>query len=212
MGLLDKIKSAFSTGSSDGQVPVSASFATRDDVVYAPVSGVLVSLKEVNDEVLSAGLLGDGYGIVPVGNGVLYSPVNGRIGATTVTNHAIGISTADGGEVLIHIGIGTVDMDGKGFTRYVEANDEVKAGQPLISFDRDAIAAAGHEDVVACVVSNPDAFQQIEHVLSAAHVPRRADVRTMIAHETKKRPEPLGYRPLLCCMRAVGCASTAFLP
>ena len=148
MGLLDKIKSAFSTGSSDGQVPVSASFATRDDVVYAPVSGVLVSLKEVNDEVLSAGLLGDGYGIVPVGNGVLYSPVNGRIGATTVTNHAIG----------------TVDMDGKGFTRYVEANDEVKAGQPLISFDRDAIAAAGHEDVVACVVSNPDAFQKIEHV------------------------------------------------
>ena len=153
MGLLDKIKSAFSTGSSDGQVPVSASFATRDDVVYAPVSGVLVSLKEVNDEVLSAGLMGDGYGIVPVG-----------IGATTVTNHAIGISTADGVEVLIHIGIGTVDMDGKGFTRYVEANDEVKAGQPLISFDRDAIAAAGHEDVVACVVSNPDAFQKIEHV------------------------------------------------
>ena len=86
MGLLDKIKSAFSTGSGDGQAPVSATFATRDDVVYAPVSGVLVSLKEVNDEVLSAGLLGDGYGIVPVGNGVLYSPVNGRIGATTVTN------------------------------------------------------------------------------------------------------------------------------
>lgn len=164
MGLLDKIKSAFSMGSGDGQVPVSATFATRDDVVYAPVSGVLVSLKEVNDEVLSAGLLGDGYGIVPVGNGVLYSPVNGRIGATTVTNHAIGISTADGVEVLIHIGIGTVDMDGKGFTRYVEANDEVKAGQPLISFDRDAIAAAEHEDVVACVVSNPDAFQKIEHV------------------------------------------------
>ena len=153
MGLLDKIKSAFSTGSGDGQAPVSATFATRDDVVYAPVSGVLVSLKEVNDEVLSAGLLGDGYGVVPVGNGVLYSPVNGRIGATTVTNHAIGISTADGVEVLIHIGIGTVDMD-----------DEVKAGQPLISFDRDAIAAAGHEDVVACVVSNPDAFQKIEHV------------------------------------------------
>ena len=117
MGLLDKIKSAFSMGSGDGQAPVSATFATRDDVVYAPVSGVLVSLKEVNDEVLSAGLLGDGYGIVPVGNGVLYSPVNGRIGATTVTNHAIGISTADGVEVLIHIGIGTVDMDGKGLDR-----------------------------------------------------------------------------------------------
>ena len=164
MGLLDRIKSTFSTSADGAEKPVSASFATREDVVYAPVSGVLVSLKEVNDEVLSAGLLGEGYGIVPVGNGVLYSPVSGRVGATTVTNHAIGISTADGVEVLIHIGIGTVDMGGRGFTRYVEANDEVKAGQPLISFDRDAIAAAGHEDVVACVVSNPDAFEQVERI------------------------------------------------
>lgn len=163
MGLFDKIKSAFT--SSDGDVvPPAATFATRPDTVYAPVSGMLVSLQEVNDAVISGGLLGDGYGILPTGVGVLYAPVNGRIGATTVTNHAIGLSTADGMEILIHIGVGTVNMEGKGFRRLVEANDEVVAGQPLITFDLDAIRAAGYEDAVVCVVSNPEDFASIGHV------------------------------------------------
>lgn len=163
MGLLDKIKGAFV--SADGSVPpAAASFATRPDTVYAPVSGALVSLKEVNDEVVSAGLLGEGYGILPVGPAVLYAPVNGRVGATTVTNHAIGLSTEDGVEVLIHIGLGTVNMNGKGFHRLVEANQEVKAGDPLMTFDPDAIRLAGHEDVVVCVVSNPDDFEKVCHV------------------------------------------------
>ena len=163
MGLFDKIKSAFV--SADGKVShPSATFATRPDVVYAPASGVLMSLKEVNDAVISAGLLGDGYGILPTGSGVLYAPVNGRISSTTVTNHAIGLRTEDGMEVLIHIGIDTVKMEGKGFSRLVEANDEVRAGQPLITFDVDAIKLAGYEEVIACVISNPDAFSSIEHV------------------------------------------------
>ena len=163
MGLFDKIKSAFV--SSDGKMMApEASFATRPDTVYAPVSGVLVSLKEVNDEVISAGLLGDGYGILPTGSNVLYSPINGRIGATTVTNHSIAIATDDGMEVLIHIGIGTVNMKGRGFTRLVESNQEVRAGQPLMTFDVDAIKLAGYEEVIACVISNPESFSAIEHV------------------------------------------------
>ena len=163
MGLFDKIKGAFA--SSDGRIqPPVASFATRPDTVYAPVSGMLVSLEEVNDEVISAGLMGDGYGILPTGAGVLYAPVTGRIGATTVTNHSIAIATPEGLEVLIHIGIGTVNMGGRGFTRLVEANDEVRAGQPLMTFSADAIKLAGYEEVVACVVSNPDAFSRIDHV------------------------------------------------
>ena len=84
MGLFDKIKSKFV--SDDGTfTPPEASFATRPDTVYAPVSGVLIPLEEVNDEIISAGLIGNGYGILPTGNGVLYSPVNGRIGATTAS-------------------------------------------------------------------------------------------------------------------------------
>lgn len=162
MGLLEKVKSVFV--SENGEVPAKAEFATRRGVVYAPASGMLVSLKEVNDETVSGGLLGEGYGILPVGDGVLYAPVNGRVGATTVTNHSIALATEDGVEVLIHIGLGTVEMDGKGFTRFVEANDEVKAGTPLISFDREAIAAAGHDDVIVCVVSNADDFYAVDHI------------------------------------------------
>lgn len=162
MGLLDKIKGAFT--STEKSAPAGAEFATRKDTVYAPVSGMLVSLPEVNDTVVSAGLLGEGYGILPVGPNVLYAPVNGRVGATTVTNHSIGLLTEDGAEILIHIGLGTVNMGGKGFTRFVESNDEVKAGQPLISFDADAIRAAGCEDVVVVAISNPQAFHAIEYV------------------------------------------------
>lgn len=163
MGLFDKIKSAFV--SEDGTpVPPVASFAVRSDVVYAPVSGMLVSLEEVNDSVISGGLLGDGYGVLPVGSGVVYSPISGRVKATNVTNHSIGVATDDGIDVLIHIGIGTVNMNGKGFVRFVEANQEVKAGEPLISFDTEAIRAAGYDDVVVCVVSNPDDFARINHV------------------------------------------------
>lgn len=166
MGLFDKVKSKFI--SSDGTlVPPEASFATRPDTVYAPVSGVLIPLEEVNDEIISAGLIGDGYGILPTGNGVLYSPVNGRIGATTVTNHSIGIATPEGIEVLIHIGIGTVNMKGRGFKRLVEANDEVHAGQPIMTFDVDAIKLAGCDEVIACVISNPDSFAKIRHVGSS---------------------------------------------
>ena len=163
MGLFDKVKSKFI--SSDGTfTPPEASFATRDDTVYAPVSGVLIPLEEVNDEVISAGLIGNGYGILPTGTGVLYAPVDGRIGATTVTNHSIAIATKSGIEVLIHIGIGTVNMKGKGFKRLVEANDEVHAGQPIMLFDVDAIKLAGYDEVIACVISNPDDFSKIRHV------------------------------------------------
>lgn len=164
MGLFDRIRSKLIPG--DGKaLPASASFATRPDVVYAPVSGMLVSLKEVKDEVLPVALLGDGYGILPTTNtGVVYAPVDGVIGATTMTNHSIVIAAEGGMEVLIHIGIGTVNMGGKGFSRFVETGDSVRAGQPIMTFNDDSIKLAGYEDVVCCTVSNPDEFAQIDHV------------------------------------------------
>ena len=164
MGLFDKIRSKMLSG--DGKtVPASATFATRPDVVYAPVSGMLVSLKEVKDEVLPVALLGDGYGILPTTNtGVVYAPVDGVIGATTMTNHSIVIAAEGGMEVLIHIGIGTVNMGGKGFSRFVETGEAVRAGQPIMTFNDDSIKQAGYEDVVCCTISNPDAFSQIDHV------------------------------------------------
>lgn len=163
MGLLSMIKGVI-TSSTTQDKPLSATFATRPDTVYAPLSGVLVPLKEINDTVLSAGLLGEGYGILPTGGHVLYAPVNGRVSATTVTNHAIGLLGEGGIEVLIHIGLGTVEMEGKGFSRLVEANRHVKAGDPLIVFDPEAIEAAGHENVVVVAVSNADENVSVEHV------------------------------------------------
>ena len=96
--------------------------------------------------------------------GTIYAPANGRIGATTVTNHSIGMITEDGLRVFIHVGLGTVEMNGKGFARFVEMGDTVKAGQPLISFDREAIKAAGHEDIVTVIISELDRLKSIDHV------------------------------------------------
>lgn len=160
MGIFSKFKNLFQTV--DGvETPLPALFATRGDTVYAPISGMLVSRKEIDDEVISAGMLGEGYGILPVGN-VIYAPANGRIDMTTVTNHSIGLLTSNGAKVIIHVGLGTVEMEGKGFARYVEMGDTVTAGQPLLSFDTEAIKAAGHDDIVTCVISNPQALDSIE--------------------------------------------------
>ena len=156
MGLLDSLKSTF-TSSGEASVPPAASFATREGVIYAPVNGVLVNLSEVPDETIASGMLGQGYGIEPI-TGTIYAPANGRIGATTVTNHSIGMITEDGLRVFIHVGLGTVEMNGKGFARFVEMGDTVKAGQPLISFDRNAIKA------VTVIISELDRLKSIDHV------------------------------------------------
>ena len=110
MGLLDSLKSTF-TSTGEASVPPAASFATREGVIYAPVNGVLVNLDEVPDETIASGMLGQGYGIEPI-TGTIYAPANGRIGATTVTNHSIGMITEDGLRVFIHVGLGTVEMNG----------------------------------------------------------------------------------------------------
>ena len=98
---------------------------------------------------------------------VLASPADGRVDTVTVTNHAVGIMTKTGIEVLIHVGIDTVNMEGKGFVRHVEANQEVSAGTPLLSFDPEAIKAAGYEDMVTVVISNPQNFRKIDHIGSS---------------------------------------------
>lgn len=166
MSIFSKFKTLFHTV--DGvETPIPATFATRDDTVYAPISGMLVSRKEINDEVISEGLLGEGYGILPVGN-VIYAPANGRIDMTTVTNHAIGLLTATGAKIIIHAGLGTVQMNGKGFTRYVEAGDTVTAGQPILSFDAEAIKAAGYDEIVTCVISNPQSLDTV-HLMGSSN-------------------------------------------
>lgn len=162
MILVDKIKKSLGFSSETVEHP-SATFATRPDSIYAPISGVLVELSEINDDSISSGLFGRGYGIVPVGN-VIYAPANGRIAAITVSNHSIGLRTDNGIELIIHVGIDTVKMEGKGFNRLVESEQEVKAGQPILVFDDDAIKAAGYDDVVTVIVTSPSLLDKVKLV------------------------------------------------
>lgn len=129
----------------------------KAEVLSKPVDGQVVALSEVNDEVFSSGMIGEGFGIIPT-SGELIAPEDGEITMLFETNHAIGLKTGNGAELLFHIGLDTVQLEGKHFTPYVKAGDQVKQGQPLIQFDLDAIKAAGFDPIVICVVTNQENF------------------------------------------------------
>lgn len=129
----------------------------KAEVLSKPVDGQVVALSEVNDEVFSSGMIGEGFGIIPT-SGELIAPEDGEITMLFETNHAIGLKTRNGAELLFHIGLDTVQLEGKHFTPYVKAGDQVKQWQPLIQFDLDAIKAAGFDPIVICVVTNQENF------------------------------------------------------
>lgn len=129
----------------------------KAEVLSKPVDGQVVALSEVNDEVFSSGMIGEGFGIIPT-SGELIAPEDGEITMLFETNHAIGLKTRNGAELLFHIGLDTVQLEGKHFTPYVKAGDRVKQGQPLIQFDLDAIKVAGFDPIVICVVTNQENF------------------------------------------------------
>ncbi|MBK0036393.1 MULTISPECIES: beta-glucoside-specific PTS transporter subunit IIABC [unclassified Enterococcus] len=129
----------------------------KAEVLSKPVEGQVVALSEVNDEVFSSGMIGEGFGIIPT-SGELIAPEDGEITMLFETNHAIGLKTRNGAELLFHIGLDTVQLEGKHFTPYVKAGDQVNQGQPLIQFDLEAIKAAGFDPIVICVVTNQENF------------------------------------------------------
>ncbi|MBY4797660.1 glucose PTS transporter subunit IIA [Collinsella sp. AGMB00827] len=131
--------------------------------IAAPISGRCLSLSEIADSVFSSGALGEGAAIEPDSE-VIESPVSGEVTATTQTNHAIGITTADGVEVFIHIGIDTVDMGGMGFNRFVEQGDHVELGVDLIAFSKELIRQSGHSDAVICTVVNSNELASVDQV------------------------------------------------
>lgn len=92
----------------------------------------------------------------------MVAPFSGVISSVADSGHAVGITSPDGMEVLIHVGVDTVDMKGKGFQTFVQEGDTVAAGQKLITFDRKAIAEAGHPDVVVVLLTNADAYEQVQ--------------------------------------------------
>ena len=136
------------------------SVARKENIVYSPVKGNVIPLSEVKDEAFSSGILGKGAAIIPE-EGVVYAPADGEISAFFPTGHAIGIKTTDGLELLIHVGMDTVQLDGKGFTPLAKAGDKVKKGQKLLEFDKELIKAEGYSTVTPVLISNFDQFDEI---------------------------------------------------
>ena len=130
-------------------------------MLYAPITGQYITLKEINDGVFSEGMLGQGYGIIPEG-GVVFSPVNGEVVSIADSKHAVGIASEDGAELLIHIGLDTVAIKGKGFMPLVKTGDKVKAGQRVLEFDMPGIIAAGHPTTSAFIITNSDDCKLID--------------------------------------------------
>lgn len=127
------------------------------ELLSSPVVGRVIPLTEVKDEVFASGMVGAGVGIIPE-TGELVAPESGEITMLFETNHAIGMKLENGAELLFHIGIDTVQMEGDGFVSFVKSGDDVKRGQKLIEFDLQKIAAAGLDPTVICVVTNQDRF------------------------------------------------------
>ena len=128
--------------------------------VYAPVSGSAFPSEEIPDETFAAGVLGRGVGINPT-EGIVVAPFDGEISSVTDTKHAVGVTSPDGIELLIHVGVDTVAMGGDGFTCFVQEGQQVKAGETLITFDREKIAQAGHPDCVVVLVTNSDDYADL---------------------------------------------------
>ena len=119
--------------------------------VYSPMKGKLVSIKSVSDPVFSEKMLGDGVAIIPE-YGIAVAPASGIISALPTSGHAFGMMLAKGVELLVHVGIDTVDMDGMGFKLLASKDDVVQAGDRVIEFSIDAILCAGKEVVSPVVV------------------------------------------------------------
>lgn len=139
------------------QAAPAAAAAPATGVVCSPLQGTVLPLDQVKDEVFSQKILGDGMAVVPV-KGELYAPADGTIESVFESKHAISMVCANGAELLMHIGMDTVKLEGKGFTPQVKNGDAVKKGQLLMKFDLDGIKAAGYDVTTPIVVTNGDAF------------------------------------------------------
>ena len=138
-----------------------AAISTKSGMILAPVKGNVIAREDIPDPTFAAGVLGDGVGIEP-SEGVVVAPCDGEISSVTDTCHAIGITGTEDMEILIHVGIDTVNMQGDGFNLLVSEGDKVKAGQKLLTFDMDKIRAAGYSTTTAVLLTNSDDYEDFK--------------------------------------------------
>ncbi len=138
-----------------------------DETILSPIVGSIVDLKDVNDPVFSSGAMGQGIAVKP-SEGVVYAPADAEVTIVFATGHAYGLKTTNGAEILIHIGIDTVSMNGDGFDQKVAQGIKVKAGDVLGTFDAAKIAAAGLDDTTMVIVTNTADYASVTPVAEGA--------------------------------------------
>jgi len=148
-----------------GNIPV----APQNETIQTPIVGDVVALENVNDPVFSSGAMGQGIAVKP-SQGVVYAPADAEVSIAFATGHAYGLKTAKGAEILIHVGIDTVTMNGEGFEQKVSQGDKVKAGDVLGTFDSNKIAAAGLDDTTMVIVTNTADYASVTPVASGSVV------------------------------------------
>lgn len=145
MGLFDKLAKKFSSATT----------------VYVPIPGEVISLKDIADGVFSEGILGQGVGIKPK-EGLVYAPFDGKVVQIADTKHAICIQNSAGVQLMIHVGLDTVNMQGNGFEQQVQLGDTVTGGQQIMTFSMDEIKKAGYPTTAVVVILNSNEYSSIE--------------------------------------------------
>lgn len=142
----------------------------REHVLGAPAQGKAVPLAEVNDPTFSEGLLGQGVAVIPA-DGKIYAPTDGEIAMVFNTLHAVSMTTDFGAEILIHVGLDTVKMNGDGFTGHVQAGDHVKKGALLLEVDLEKVKAAGYDIITPMLICNTDDYASVDGITGKEVMP-----------------------------------------
>ncbi|MGP4106036.1 PTS sugar transporter subunit IIA [Virgibacillus sp. L01] len=147
--------------------------------LHATVSGGTVLLEDVPDPVFSQKMMGNGIAIFPQTSTVI-SPVDGKIMQLFPTNHAVGIQAVNGAEILIHIGLETVSLNGEGFTPHIQEGDHVKQGDKLISFDKTVIEEKAKSTIIPVVITNTDSMREINYTKQSKVTAGEDEILTVV--------------------------------
>lgn len=136
-------------------------FKKKPILITSPIKGELIELKDVKDQVFSQKMVGDGFAVIP-SIGEVYAPFDAEVLLVFHTNHALGLKSKDGIELLIHVGLDTVELNGEGFVSYIKAGDQVKKGDKLLSFDLKGLIAKGVDMTSPIVITQPKKVNSIK--------------------------------------------------
>ena len=157
---VEAVAAAENSAENDNTAAQNETQGVEREILQSPLTGALVALSDVPDEVFASGLLGKGIAVNP-SVGQVIAPADGEVTTLFPTGHAIGIKTNKGAEILIHIGMDTVKMNGDGFKTHVQQGDKIKQGQLLIEFDIDKIKKTGYPVITPVLVTNHDSYKDI---------------------------------------------------